>query len=187
MRYKEYASKVVKEIEQVLSDVDEEEVLSFVDAIAEAQKIQVFGMGRMGFSGRAFAMRLKHLGLESYMVWETVTPAIGEGDLLIVNCGCTRFGEEVAKLAKKAGAKVALITAHPESDIGKISDVIVRLPAQVLRGGEGEIPSIQPMASLFEQTLLVLCDIVALLLIDKLRITEEYMEKMHTNLDSYMG
>ena len=187
MSYKEYASKVAKEIEQVLGEVNEEEILFFADAIAEASKIQIFGMGRMGFSGRAFAMRLKHLGLESYMVWETVTPAIGEGDLLIINCGCTKFGEGVARLGKKAGAKVALITAHPESDIGKISDVIVRLPAQVLRGAEGEIPSIQPMASLFEQTLLILCDIVALLLMDKLGVTEEDMEKMHTNLDSYMA
>lgn len=187
MTYKEYASKVAGEIDQVLKEVDEEEVLSFVDAIAKAKRIQVFGMGRMGFSGRAFAMRLKHLGLESYMVWETVTPAIGQGDLLIVNCGCTRLGEEVAELAKKAGSKVALITGHPESDIGKISDVTVRLPAQVLKGKEGEIPSIQPMASLFEQTLLILGDIVALLLMDKLGVTEEDMEKMHTNLDTYMG
>ena len=186
MAYREYASKVAKEIEQVLNAVDEDEVMLFVDAIANARKIQVFGMGRMGFSGRAFAMRLKHLGLESYMVWETVTPAIGEGDLLIINCGCTEFGEKVAQLGKKAGAKVALITAHPESDIGKISDVILRLPAQVLRGAKDEIPSIQPMASLFEQTLLILCDIIALLLIDKLGTTGEDMEKMHTNLDSYM-
>lgn len=81
-------------------------------------------------------MRLMHLGLKAYVVWEAITPSIGEGDLLIVNCGCTRFGRDVADLAKRAGATVALITAYPESEIGKLADVVLNLPAQLHEGGE---------------------------------------------------
>lgn len=185
MRYSDYVSTVVKELEDVLTAVKEDEVAQLVKAILEAKRIQVFGVGRMGFCGRAFAMRLMHLGLKAYVVWEAVTPSIGKGDLLIVNCGCTRFGRDVADLAKRAGATVALITAHPESEIGKLADVVLKLPAQLHEGGEGEHPSIQPMATLFEQSLFVLSDLIVLLLMERLKMSPAKMAERHTNLDGY--
>lgn len=92
----------------------------------------------------------------------------------------------VVQFAKKLSAKVAAITAHPESKAGKLCDLIVRLRGQVHPGREGEIPSIQPMASLFEQTIFVLEDIIIQLLMERLNITAKQMAKRHTNLDGYM-
>lgn len=90
-------------------------------------------------------------------------------------------------LAKKAGAKIAAITAHPESEFAKLCDLTVRLKGQVNPGTEGEIPSVQPMAALFEQTIFVFEDIVIQLLMEKLKITPEKMSRRHTNLDGYMS
>ena len=53
-------------------------------------------------------------------------------------------------------------------------------------GREYEIPSVQPMAALFEQTIFVFEDIIIQLLMKKLNITAEQMSKRHTNLDGYM-
>ncbi len=53
-------------------------------------------------------------------------------------------------------------------------------------GREGEIPSIQPMAALFEQTIFVFEDIIIQLLMKKLNITAEQMAQRHTALDGYM-
>jgi D-arabinose 5-phosphate isomerase GutQ len=53
-------------------------------------------------------------------------------------------------------------------------------------GRDYEIPSIQPMAALFEQTIFVFEDIIIQLLMKKLNITAEQMAKRHTNLDGYM-
>ena len=185
-RYKEIAEIVAAEHKQVLLDIDEKEVGQLIDAILAAKCIQVFGMGRMKCAVRAFVMRLMHMGFDAHVVYDTTCPAIGKGDLLIVNCACTGVSYLVMDYAKKLGAKIAAITAHPESRHGKLCDLTVTLRGQVHPGRKGEIPSIQPMAALFEQTVFVLEDIIIQLLMEKTGITAEQMAKRHTNLDGYM-
>lgn len=185
-RYKEITEKVLEEHREVLLDVDEKEIERLLGAIEKAKSIQVFGMGRMKCAVRAFTMRLMHLGLNAHVVYDTTCPHIGADDLLIVNCACTTVDYMVMQFAKRAGAKVAAITAHPESKAGKLCDLTVRLRGQVHPGKDGEISSIQPMAALFEQTVFVLEDIIVQLLMERLNITASQMAKRHTNLDGYM-
>ena len=185
-RYVEIADKVLDEHRQTLLDVDSEEVENLLDAITEAKCIQLFGMGRMKCSIRAFTMRLMHMGFDAHVVYDTTCPNIGKGDLLLVNGACTAVSYLVMRLAKKAGAKVAAITAHPDSKHGELCDLTVRLRGQVHPGKEGEIPSIQPMAALFEQTIFVIEDIIIQILMERLNISAEQMARRHTNLDGYM-
>jgi len=185
-RYEEIAQAVVREHDQVLKAVDPKEVDTLTDMICSAKCIQVFGMGRMKCAVRAFVMRLMHMGFDAHVVYDTTCPNIGPGDLLIVNCACTGVSYFVMEMAKKHGAKIAAITAHPDSKWGKLCDHTVCLKGQVNPGREGEIPSIQPMAALFEQTIFVLEDIMIMLLMEKKNITAEQMARRHTNLDGYM-
>ena len=184
--YKDLARIVLLEHEQVLMGVKDEEVDKLLDAIAEANCIQVFGMGRMKAAVRAFVMRLMHMGLDAHVVYDTTCPNIGPGDLLIVNCACTTIGYTVMNFAHNLGARVVAITANPNSKAAGLCDFTVNLKGQVHGGREYEIPSIQPMAALFEQTLFVFEDMVIQLLMKKLSITAEEMAKRHTNLDGYM-
>jgi len=184
--YKDLAKVVLQEHEKVLMAVRDEEVEKLLDAIAKAKCIQVFGMGRMKCAVRAFVMRLMHMGLDAHVVYDTTCPNIGPGDLLIVNCACTTIGYTVTQFAKKTGAKVVAITANPCSKASKVCDFTVNLQGQVHGGRDYEIPSVQPMAALFEQTIFVFEDIVIQLLMKKLNITAEQMAKRHTNLDGYM-
>jgi 6-phospho-3-hexuloisomerase len=78
------------------------------------------------------------------------------------------------------------ITANPNSKAAKLCDFTVSLRGQVHGGRRYEIPSIQPMASLFEQTIFIFEDVIIQLLMKKLNITAEQMAKRHTNLDGYM-
>ena len=187
MDYKKLAETVVAENKKTLLDVDTGEVNKLIDAMAAAKKIQVFGMGRMKCAVRAFTMRLMHMGLDAHVIYDTTCPNIGKGDLLIVNCGCTAVGLVVIKLAKKAGARICVITAHPESEAGQFADFTVRLKGQVNPGNPDEIPSIQPMAALFEQAIFLFEDILIMLLMEKLDITPEKMARRHTNVDGYMS
>jgi len=184
--YKDLAKVVLQEHEKVLMAVRDEEVEKLLDAIAKAKCIQVFGMGRMKCAVRAFVMRLMHMGLDAHVVYDTTCPNIGPGDLLIVNCACTTIGYTVMQFAKKTGAKVVAITANPCSKASKLCDFTVNLQGQVHGGRDYEIPSVQPMAALFEQTIFVFEDIIIQLLMKKLNITAEQMAKRHTNLDGYM-
>lgn len=184
--YLELTKKVLEEHRQVLLDVNDAEVEKLLTAIAGATCVQVFGMGRMKCAVRAFVMRLMHLGLNAHVVYDTTCPNLGPGDLLIVNGACTTISYTVMGFAKKLGATVVAITANPRSKSAKLCDFTVSLRGQVHGGRPYEIPSIQPMAALFEQTIFVFEDILIQLLMKKLNITAEQMAKRHTNLDGYM-
>jgi 6-phospho-3-hexuloisomerase len=185
-RYAELVRAVIDENRRVLEAIREQEIAAFIAEIERARRIQLFAMGRMQASMRAFAMRLKHLGFETYVVFDATTPAIGQGDLLIVNCAVTAVELNVISLAKKAGAVVCVVSAHPENEQGRLADLTVHVPGQIFGTGS-EIHSIQPMASLLEQALLLFEDIVVMLLMERRSISRESMQESHTNLEGVMG
>ena len=92
---------------------------------------------------------------ENRQVLEAVSP----GDLLIGHCAVTNVELDVIRLAKAAGARVALLTAHPENEHGQLANLCVRVLGQIF-GGPQEMKSIQPMASLLEQALFLFTEIV---------------------------
>ncbi len=127
--YKELAQIVIAENQKVLLEVDDKEVEMLLDAIAQANCIQVFGMGRMKCAVRAFVMRLMHMGLDAHVVYDTTCPNLGPGDLLIVNAACTTIGYTVMQFAHKLGAKIVAITANPFSKAAELCDFTVNLKA----------------------------------------------------------
>lgn len=180
--YQKLVDEVIEENRRVLKRISEDEVNRFVEAIAKANTIQVFAVGRMRLSACGFAMRLMHMGLNVHMVFDVTCPKIGKGDLLIVNAAVTTMSLGIMKLAKKAGAKVCAVTAYPENELGKIADITVKVPGQIFNIADEE-KSVQPMASLMEQALLLFEDIVVMLLMEKLGLTSKQMEERHTNLE----
>lgn len=185
-RYSELVRAVIDENRKVLEAVSEEEIARLIGEIGKAKTIQLFAMGRMQASMRAFAMRLKHMGFDAYVVFDTTTPVLGEGDLLIVNCAVTQVDLNIIRIARQAGARVCVITAHPENEQGRLADLTVLVPGQIF-GTPPELPSIQPMASLLEQALFLFEDIVVMLLMEKRRVSAQEMQKRHTNLEGVMG
>jgi len=185
-RYEDLVRTVIDENRRVLEAVPPAEIDALIAEIEKAKTIQLWAMGRMQASMRGFAMRLKHMGFDAYVVFDTTTPVIGKGDLLIVNCGVTAMEMNVIKCAKAAGARVCIIGAHPENAHGKLADVTVLVPGQIFGTGS-EIRSIQPMASLLEQALFLFEDIVAMLLIEKRRVSMAEMQARHTNLEGIEG
>ena len=63
------------------------------------------------------------------------------------------------------------------------SDIFIRIPVQTKLNLDGEIPSIQPMTSLFEQCLLLLGDSIALTLIEEKEIDMHGLWRFHANLE----
>lgn len=186
MSYDQFSKTVVNELDQTLSLIKTQISEEFISVINESDEIFVTGAGRSGFMARSFCMRLMHLGLKSYMVGETVTPNIKAGDVLVV---CSGSGETkslvcMAEKAKSLNAKVVLVTINPESTIGKLADVVVEIcapsPKSVKTGG---IKSIQPMGSLFEQSLLLYLDISILGLMEKRNLDSDRMFGRHANLE----
>ena len=124
--------QILDELRDVLSQTDPQEEETFVRELLSAERIFVCGLGRSGLMMRAFAMRLMHLGLTSFVVGETTTPSIQEGDLLAVGSGSgeTSTPVSIARLAKKAGATVAALTGHRDSTLAQLADVVILIPVR---------------------------------------------------------
>lgn len=179
------ASQIVKELERTIGLISEDEAEKFVSQILNAKKIFVAGAGRSGLMGKAFTMRMMHMGLDAFVVGETVTPSLQEDDLLIIASGSgeTKGLVSMAEKAKNLGGSVAVVTITPESTIGKLSDLAVKIPAKPKEGSDSEYKTIQPMGSLFEQTLLLFFDSVILRIMDKKELGSGVMFGRHANLE----
>jgi len=86
-RVQEMMHLMVERIRSIANSLSEDEIESFLKEILKADRIFIMGAGRSGLVAKAFAMRLMHLGLHSYVVGETITPALKPGDLLVVFSG----------------------------------------------------------------------------------------------------
>ncbi len=114
-------------INAIADHISDDEVSHFIKELLDAKRIYVMGAGRSGLVAKAFAMRLMHLGMISYVVGETITPALQTGDLIVVlsGSGKTRTIVEIVQTAKEIGGRISLVTSNPDSPIGKISNSIV--------------------------------------------------------------
>lgn len=83
----QYAEEIINELQRSVSRIPVQEAEELAEQVLCAKRIFLAGAGRSGLMGRAFAMRLMHAGKDAYVVGETVTPGIAEGDLLILGSG----------------------------------------------------------------------------------------------------
>lgn len=182
----QYSEVILDELKRTLLAVSPDDAEQLANLVLSAKKIFCAGAGRSGFAVKAFAMRLMHMGFDSYVVGETVTPNLEPEDLLIIGSGSGETGSlaVMAKKAKQIGSKLALVTIRPESTIGEISDITIKIPAPTPKAKTSEsFKSIQPMGSLFEQSLLLFLDSTILRLMEKRNDTSDEMFTRHANLE----
>ncbi|WP_413533187.1 6-phospho-3-hexuloisomerase [Empedobacter brevis] len=175
---------ILRENEEVLQYLDEEALIALEQEIKKAKRLFFVGAGRTGLALKMAAMRFMHLGFEVYVVGETTTPAILEGDLLIVGSGSGTTSTLViaAEKAKKQHARIFAITADENSKLATIADKFIVIKAAV-KTDFGEATSQQYAGSLFEQTILLVLDAVFMLLWQKSGLTKEDLWPKHANLE----
>jgi len=188
MDTREISQKIIVELSETLEQVDPISVEKLVDEILSADRVFVAGAGRSLLMIRGLAMRLMQLDYKTFVVGETVTPAIKQGDLLVMSSGSgeTSTMKVVAHNAKKMGAKLALMTIYPDSTIGKLADHVVQISAPTAKLSDNKAEeAFQPGANLFEQSVLILCDVVMIRLIEKtnLKNPNQLLMKRHANLE----
>ena len=88
----------------------------------------------------------------------------------------------MTRKAKSIGATVVAVTINPDSTIGELADIIIEIPVQAKAEGNGG-KSIQPMGSLFEQSLHLFNDAVILSYMEKKGLNSEIMYGRHANLE----
>jgi 6-phospho-3-hexuloisomerase len=132
-------------------------------------------------------MRLMHLGKTVYVAGETTTPSIAATDLLILGSGSGRTASllAMAEQARRRGAQVLLFTTDAGSPLAELSDLRVVIPAPSFRITDEthDSISIQPLGTLFEQSMFILCDSLILRLMQRTEVSAAQMFERHANLE----
>lgn len=152
------------EIAGVLARRDRDRIEAAVARIDVAKRVFVAGAGRSGFMASAFAMRLVHLGSRVHVVGEATAPTMQTGDVLVAvsGSGTTPGTVRAAEEAVRAGAEVVAVTTDLDSPLAGIATEVLHLPAATKYRREGEVSSVQPLSSLFDQCVHLLFDAICL-------------------------
>lgn len=184
MKVLENSHHILNDLTEILDGVNQEQIETVLSDILNAENIFVAAAGRSFLMMKAFAMRLMHMGFPVFVVGEIVTPAIRKGDLLLTGSGSgeTATLKIIAEKAKKAGAKLDVLTIYQDSSIARLSDGVLVIPAATNQVKDDRT-SWQPGGSSFEQSLLILLDSMAISLASELGIPLSGTLELHANLE----
>ena len=192
------AEEILAGAQKAIDEMDESQVETMIQLLlgAKDKKIFVVGMGRSGFVGRAFALRLMNLSFDVYFLGETITPAAGEEDLVIAisGTGMTKLVVSAASAAKEIGAKVVAITSYKDSQLGQMADQLVLVKGRTKMGWPreedylarqilGEREPISPLGSIFENNCMVFLDSLIVELMYRMKKNENDLRSRHATIE----
>jgi len=170
-------NELLDRIAAVMEKVNWASFLELADMLPRARRTFVTGAGRSGLVARSFGMRLMHAGLPVFIPGETITPAAGQGDLLVaISCtGQTGFTGYIARRARQLGAQVVILTAEPDSPLASDADKVVVIAA--------DAPDIVVRAAVFEHAASLCLDAVFNVLAERLKLDLAEYRQRHANLE----
>ncbi len=193
--FKEASDQILTGVRESVLGMSLTEIERMIDILMDSseRRILIVGTGRSSLVGRAFAMRLMHLGLDVYVLGETITPSIRKKDIVVAisGSGSTLLPVASARIAKKTGAKILAITSNPKSPLGRLADHVVRVRAKYRPAREkdffmrqllGEHESLMPLGTMFELSAGIFLDCVIAEMMSRLGETEGDLEKRHATI-----
>ncbi len=178
--------------------ISDDQIAKALELLEEAYRnkrtILVMGAGRSGLVGRAFGMRLMHMGFNVFVLGDTIVPPIRKNDVVIAisGSGRTKLIVTAAEAAKSVGAKVLTITSYPDSPLAQLSDVVIVVPGRTKVSAEedyfarqilGIHEPLAPLGTLFEDTTMIFLDSLIVELMYSLGVSEKDMSNRHANIE----
>ena len=170
---------------EALIAISQEELDALCQAILDARRIFVAGWGRAGNVIRLLSMNCSQMGLKTHIVGDNSTPSIHEGDLLVIGSGSgnTDTMKILAEQAKEHGAKLALISGHPESYIGKLADYNIKVARIGANTPEEKEKASIAITRSYYQVAVMLNDCIMTQMMEKLGLQFEDVMNNHNNLE----
>jgi 6-phospho-3-hexuloisomerase len=158
------------------------------DGLVQKRKFFLLASGRSAFILQCFATRLVHLGAEVYMVTNLGSiPALSNEDILIVLSGSGTTAIVVSLLKNYVNTVkpygIISITSHPETIIGRIGDITIKLKGRTKRDKvdlHDDTAILTPEGTMFEIAAFVYLDAIIAELAIKMGRTNEDMLKKHS-------
>lgn len=168
---------IADRVTTALEGIQVADVQRAVKIFRKAPHIFVYGAGRSGIIGRAFAMRLVQTGLTAYVIGESVTPIVRRGDVVFILSG---RGEsysslQTANIVRREGAELIVLTGRRASKLAHIATALLTLDFPE----DPDRPRLAPLGTLFESASLRLTDALIAELLHARGETEESMRRRH--------
>ena len=173
---------IQQKLRGILSGIPTAELTRVNKLFFKANRIFVYGAGRSGHVSKAFAIRLVHLGFQTFVIGETIGAPVKKGDLVVIVSGS---GETIpavmtAEIAHNIGAEVLVLTGKKTSRITKFADITIVLSADC---EEAEREIFAPLGTLFEASAWIFLDGMVAELMKQKGETEASMRSRHATLE----
>ncbi|NHJ23935.1 MAG: SIS domain-containing protein [Candidatus Lokiarchaeota archaeon] len=158
------------------------------DGLVNKRKFFLLASGRSAFILQCFATRLVHLGADVYLVTNLASiPSLTRNDILIVLSGSGTTAIVVSLLKSYVNSVkpygIVSITSHPETIIGRIGDVTIKLKGRTKRDKidlNDDTALLTPEGTAFEQVAFTYLDAIIAELAVKSGRTNEDLLKRHS-------
>ena len=174
---KEPTAYILQEVKRAIERVDGTLIDEIIEILATSKKIFIYGVGRSGLVGEAFAARLVQIGLNVHFVGDTTTPIVEEGDLVLIisNTGETMSAVQTANIVRRIGATVVSITGSSHSKLGIASNLVLEL----MQPRDEQKKRMAPLGTIFELSSMVMLDSMVPLLMNRLDQDEACLRRRH--------
>ncbi len=168
---------VADRVTAALEGIQVADVERALAVLSHAPQIFVYGAGRSGIIGRAFAMRLVQTGLRAFVIGESVTPIVKKGDAVFIfsSQGESYSSIQTANIVRREGADLIVLTAKWNSKLAHAATVLLSLDFPE----DAERPRYAPLGTLFESASLRLTDGIIAELLAIRGETEDSMRRRH--------
>jgi 6-phospho 3-hexuloisomerase len=168
---------VAERVTAALERLDPATVRRAVEMLHRAPEIFVYGAGRSGIIGRAFAMRLVQTGLTAYVIGESVTPIVKKGDavFIISGQGESYSSIQAANIVRREGAGLVVLTSKSSSKLAHTATVLLAIDLP----DDADRPRYAPLGTIFEAASLRLTDGIIAEMMGLRGETEGSMRRRH--------
>lgn len=113
----------------ILRRISTEDINRIASTINSARTIYILGVGHSGIVARTFSMKLNHVGVRAYTVFDEINPPFDDRSILIAisQSGETRTVVALSEKARAIGGRVLALTGNVESTLGRKSDYVLEL------------------------------------------------------------
>ena len=161
-------------------DEIEIDVEGLVALFLNSHRIFVYGAGRSGLVAKAFAIRLAHLGFQTFVIGESICAPVQQKDLVIIVSGSGETIPSVmtAEIAERIGAKLLVVTGKKNGPLNNLADMAILFP-QINDDKKRECA---PLGTVFEATAWIFLDSIIAVLMKETGENESTMSARHSTL-----
>jgi len=168
---------IADRVTAALDRLDPKSIALAVEILHRAPQTFVYGAGRSGIIGRAFAMRLVQTGLRAYVIGESVTPIVHRGDAVFILSaqGESASSNQTGNIVRREGAELIVVTSRGNSKLAHTAShlLVLEFPEDAAR------PRLAPLGTLFEAASLRLTDALVVELMRARGESEDSMRRRH--------